>query len=183
MVNFGSTAEKMSPLVKVSLRYGAIAGLIGSALLTGLYYMGRHPFLIPVYMDFRIVLFGVFIFFTLREIRDYYQSGILYFSHGIFASLLFTLCFTAVSTLFVIVFSRIVPEFLADYIRLTEEQLRSLPPEVVESIGKDVYERNLEMLPETNSFDLGLLYTLQSFLISLFISIILSVTLRRQPKL
>lgn len=172
----------MNPLIKVSLRNGVLAGVIGSILLIGLYYMGRHPFLIPVYLDFRIILFGVFIFYTLREIRDYHQGGILYFFQGIFASLLFTICFTAVSTLFLILFSQIVPAFLSDYIELTEKQLESLPTEVIESIGKDVYQRNLEMLSSTNAFDLGLLYSIQSFLISFFVSILLSVTLRRQPK-
>ena len=172
----------MNPLVKVSLRYGVLAGITGSVLLTGLYYMGRHPFLIPVYVDFRIILFGIFIFFTLREIRDYYQQGILYFSQGIFASLLFTISFTLVSTLFIMLFALVVPAFLSDYIHLTEQQLKALPAEVIDSIGKDVFQRNLEMLPATNAYDLGFLYSIQSFLISLFISIILSVTLRRQPQ-
>jgi hypothetical protein len=172
----------MTPLIKVSVRYGVLAGIIGAGLLTALYYLDRHPFLIPVYLDFRIILFGVFIFFTLREIRDYHQNGVLYFSQGIFASLLFTISFTLVAAGFVIVFAELVPAFLADYIRLQSEQIRALPREVIDSIGKDVYERNLAMLPTTNGYDLGQLYSLQSFLISLFISIILSVTLRRQPQ-
>jgi hypothetical protein len=172
----------MKPLVNVSLRYGVLAAVIGAALLIGLYYMDRHPFLIPVYVDFRIILFGVFIFFTLREIRDYYQNGILYFWQGFAASFLFTLTYSLLTSLVVILFISLVPSFLTDYITLSVEQLRSLPVEVVDSIGKEVYERNLAMLPETDAEDLGFLYFLQSFLISLFLSIILSVILRKQPK-
>ena len=173
----------MSPIVKVSLRYGGLAGVIGSALLIGLYYIGRHPFLIPVYIDFRIILFGVFIFFTLREIRDYHQAGILYFWQGVITSFLFTLFYAVISTLALLAFIHVVPEFLSDYVSLSIEQLRSLPPEVIESIGNDVYETNLKLLPETSAADLGLLYLIQSFLISLFLSIILSVILRRHPKI
>lgn len=172
----------MKSIVNVSLRYGALAALIGVALLIGLYYMDRHPFLIPVYIDFRIILFGVFIFFTLREIRDHYQQGILYFWQGFAASFLFTLTYAILSSLVVVLFASLVPSFLADYVALSVEQLRSLPTEVVDSIGKAVYERNIAMLPETDSVDLGFLYFLQSFLISLFLSIILSVILRREPK-
>lgn len=167
---------------KVSLRYGALAGIVGSAFLIGLYYMGRHPFLIPVFIDFRIILFGVFIFFTLREIRDYYQEGILYFWQGIIASLIFTLCYAFISALVLWIFMRAVPEFLTEYISLSVEQVKSLPPEVIERIGKDVYAQNLKMLPNTKAFDLSFLYFTQSLMISLFISIILSVILRRQPK-
>jgi len=172
----------MKTLVKVSLRYGVLAGLIGFALLAGLYYLGRHPFLIPVFMDFRIILFGVFIFFTLREVRDYYQQGILYFWQGIFGSFLFTIAYAVISCLALVGFMSVVPAFLTDYIELTFQQLKSLPPEVIESIGKEVYSHNLETLPATTALDLGKLYFLQSLIISLFLSIILSVILRRQPK-
>ena len=171
----------MKELVKISLRLGALAGFTGSALLLGLYYMGRHPFLIPVFMDFRIILFGVFIFFTLREIRDY-QNGVLYFWQGIFGSFLFTVSYAAISALSLVLYMRAVPAFLTDYINLSIQQLRSLPPDVIQTIGKDVYERNLELLPATSTADLAFLYFSQSFMISLFISIILSVILRRHPK-
>ena len=169
----------MKPILKVSLRYGALAGIVGAALLIGLYYLGRHPFLIPVYIDFRIILFGVFIFFTLREIRDYHQGGILYFWQGLIASFLFTVFYAIISTLALLIFVNAAPSFLSDYINLSIEQLRSLPPEVIGSVGKDVYETNLKLLPETTAVDLALLYLIQCFLISLFLSILLSVTLRR----
>lgn len=172
----------MKELVKVSLKYGVIAGLFGSTLLLALYYMDRHPLLIPVFIDFRLILFGIFIFFTLREIRDYYQSGILYFWQGIFSSFLFTVSFAILSSLIMAVFIWAVPDFLNAYITLSIQQLKSLPSEVIERIGKDVYNRNLELLPATHGFDLAFLYFWQSFMISLFISIILSVILRRQPK-
>lgn len=173
----------MKPVFNVSLRYGLLAGIVGSALLIGLYYIGRHPFLIPVYMDFRIILFGVFIFFTLREIRDYHQGGILYFWQGLIASFLFTVYYAIISTVALLTFMSAVPSFLSDYINLSIEQLRSLPPEVIKSVGKHVYETNLKLLPETDAVDLGLLYLIQCFLISLFLSIILSVTLRKHPKI
>jgi hypothetical protein len=173
----------MNPLIKVSVRYGVLAAVFGCALLCGLYYLGRHPFLIPVYMDFRIILFFVFIFFALREIRDYHQNGILYLWQGIAASFLFTVCYALLSCVTIIVFIHAVPAFLSDYVRLSIQQLERLPPEVIENIGNDVYTRNLKLLPATGASDLALLYLYQSFMISLFISIILSVILRRQPKI
>ena len=172
----------MKAFVSVPIKYGSIAGLLASAILVALYYMDRHPFLIPVFVDYRLILFSVFIFFTLREVRDYYQGGILYFWQGIFASFIFTGTFAILSSLILMIFMWAVPEFLSSYITLSVEQLKLLPPEVIESIGKDVYNRNLELLPATNVADLAFLYFWQSFMISLFISIILSVILRRQPK-
>lgn len=172
----------MKPLINVSVRYGLLAGITGSILVVGLYYLGRHPFLIPVFMDFRIILFGFFIFFALREVRDHYQNGVLYFWQGVMGSFLFTVSYAILSSAVLLAFMGIVPAFLTDYIHLTIEQLKALPQEVIDRIGKDVYDRNLEMLPATDIYDLAFLYFSQSFMISLFISIILSVILRRQPK-
>jgi len=172
----------MNPVVKVPIRYGLLAGVTGWILMVILYYIGRHPFLIPVYMDFRIILFVVFIFFTLREIRDYYQDGVLYFWQGILSSFLFTVCYAVSASFLLFIFMHIEGEFLPDYIRISIETVKALPQDAIDRIGKDVYNRNLELLPGTGIWDLTLLYFFQSFLISLFLSIILSVILRRQPK-
>ncbi|HZB13783.1 MAG TPA: hypothetical protein VE467_12175, partial [Chryseolinea sp.] len=59
-------------LWKVSTRYGAAAGILAFILLLVMYYVGRHPLLTSPFLDFRILLFGIFIFFTLKELRDYY---------------------------------------------------------------------------------------------------------------
>lgn len=172
----------MSPLIKVPVRFGLIAGLLGLVLVITLYYLILHPFVVPIYMDFRIFIFGIFIFFTLKELRDWHYGGILYFWQGLISAFLFTLVFAATASIGLLIFISLVPEFLQTYISLTVEQLKQLPADVVEKIGKDVYDRNLALLPATNAIDLASLYFMQSLLISLFISIILSVILRRQPK-
>lgn len=172
----------MRPLVKVSFRYGVLAGVIGSLLLIGLYYLERHPFLIPVFMDFRFILFGVFMFFTLRELRDYHYNGALYFWQGLVSCFLFTISYAGLASLIVMVFSYAVPQFVSDYISLKVAEMKLLGAEDIERIGREVYERNLASLPHTRAWDLAALYFVQCFLISLFLSIILSVTLRREAK-
>jgi hypothetical protein len=172
----------MKSLVKVPLKYGVIAGVVGAVLVVVLYYINRHPFLIDIYMDFRVILFGVFIFFALKELRDYYQDGILYFWQALIGSFIFVGTFAIISSVAIGVFIAAVPEFVQSYIRLMTDRLKALPPETINQIGKEVYDRNLADLPSTNVFDLASLYFWQSFMIGLFISIILSVILRRQPK-
>lgn len=169
-------------LVRVPVRYGVIGGVIALIQLMAFYYMDKHPFLIPVFFDFRIVLFAVLIFFALKELRTYHFGGLLFFWQGVIASLLFTLVFASVAALLLWLFCSLQPGFVSQYIQLAISQIKTFPPEVVEQIGKDVYERNLNALPATDAFDLVSLYFVQSFGISFFISIILSVVLRQQPK-
>jgi hypothetical protein len=172
----------MRPFFQVPLKYGAIAGVIGAALVITLYYLNRHPFLVPVQFDFRIILLSVFLFFSLKEFRDYYQNGELYFWQGIISSFLLVATFALVASTLISIFSTLVPGFVASYVRLFTEQLNTWKQEDIDRIGKEVFERNLKQLPSTNTFDLAVLYFSQSFGIGLFISIILSVVLRKQPK-
>jgi hypothetical protein len=171
----------MKSLVKVSFRNGAIAGALGAILVIGLYYLERHPFLIPVYLDFRIFLFSVFIIFTLKEIRDS-KDGILYFWEGVIASLIFVSVYGVLASAIIGIFAAVEPSFLGNYISLMLQQLKALPADLVEKMGKQVYQRNVESLPSTNIFDLVSLYFWQSLVIGLFLSIVISVILRRQPK-
>jgi hypothetical protein len=62
------------------------------------------------------------------------------------------------------------------------DYLKTFPKEDIERIGKDVYERNLNDLPETNIRKLVETYFAQGIAIGFFVNIILSVILRRQPK-
>jgi hypothetical protein len=173
--------NRIPVLVRVPMRYGFIGGALGFVLLTILYYIDRHPFLIPVFFDFRVALFGVFMFFILRELRDYYYGGILFFWQGFAACGLFVITFAFLSSLLIWIFAINVPHFVIQYVELATNQIKSFPKETIDQIGQDVYERNLALLPGTTGFDLATLYFVQCFGIALFISIIISVLLRRQP--
>jgi hypothetical protein len=172
----------MNSLLKVTAKYGIIAGVLGTLMVLGLYYKVQHPFLVPVFFDFRIILFAIFIFFALKEFRDFHQQGVLYMWQGLIGSFIFILTFAIVTALGLFIFMKAEPDFLRSYIDLSRAQLQSLPEDIIQRIGKDVYQRNLELLPSTNEFDLATLYFTQCFMIGIFVSIIFSVILRRQPR-
>lgn len=174
------SAEKR--LAYLALRNGWIAGVLAFVLLMTLYYIGRHPFLFPIYFDFRIILLSVFVVMTLKEFRDDYQEGKLYFGQAMMGSFIFTFTFALVASLLVWIFCLIIPEFVTTYIKTATEQLTLIQPEVVEQLGKEEFDRNLNKLPHTLGIDLAMDYFVKTFIISFFISVIISVILRRQPK-
>ena len=170
-----------SPLVKVSLRYGAIAGIICFGFMISIYYMGQHPFLIYPYFDFRIPVFGVLLFFCVKELRDYDKEGSLSFFMGMMSCLIFTFVFAVLASGLIWLFCLVQPEFLSSFISAATEQIKTLPADIVERIGKEQLERNLQALPATHGVDLAIDYFGKSFIMSFFISVIISVILRRQP--
>ncbi len=169
-------------LVFISVRNGLIAGLLGFLLMIVLYYMGRHPFLFSLFFDFRLILFSVFMVFGLKELRDYHQQGLLSFGQAMVSNLLFTILFAVTASGLIWIFMMMDTNFLATYIKVATEQMNAIPTEAIEQVGKVAFERNLFALQGTNRGDLAFDYLIKSFIISFFLSIIISVILRRQPK-
>jgi len=174
--------KKPSPLVSIGVRYGALAGVLAIVLLMAMYYIGRHPLMVSPFVDFRILLFGVFIFFSLREFREDHQQGVLYFWQGMMGSFIMIMVAGTVASLLLLIFCSLESSFIQSYVKAMTEYLKSFPAGDIERIGKEVYARNLEQLPATNAKQIASLYFMQSLMIGLFVSIILSVILRKEPK-
>jgi len=173
---------RQSPLLKISARNGAIAGILSIILGIVLFYIGRHPLLVAPYLDFRIFLFGIFIFFTLKEFRDVHQGGELYFWQGIIGAGIVVFIASTLAAVGLHVFAMVEPDFVSEYVAKTIEYLKTFPEEEVKRIGKELFERNLAELPTTNAISLSGKYFFQGMFIGFFVSVILSVILRKQPK-
>ncbi len=164
----------------ISAKYGFIAAVLSVAFMVSMYYLGRHPLLVSPFLDFRIPLYAIFLFFSLREFRDYHQNGVLYFVQGMAGSTLLVLWAGLAGACGMWIFATAEPGFVTEYIQKTMAYLKSFPEEDIERIGKDVYQRNIELLPATNAMQLASLYLVQSLVIGLFAGIIMSVILRKQ---
>lgn len=172
-----------SPLIKISIRYGAVAGVLALALLIVSFYIGRHPLLIAPFLDFRILLFGIFIFFFGKELRDYEQGGDLYFWQAMFGGMLVVLMASVLSTLGMQVFGALEPKFVTTYIQQTTDYLKAFSPEEIKNtVGKEEYDRNLALLSSTNISQLSITYFVHGMIIGFLETVVLSVILRRQPK-
>jgi len=169
-------------LLVISARYGAAAGILAFVLLAGMYYLGRHPLLISPFLDFRILLFGIFIFFTLKEFRDYEQQGVLYFSQAMIGGLAVVFVSSILTSILLLAFGMWEQDFVSSYIAQVKVYLEGFSKEDIDRIGKDLYERNLSVLPATNIENLAITYFVHGLLIGFFVNIVLSVISRREPK-
>lgn len=169
-------------LIRISSRYGAVGGILAFVLLIIMYYLGRHPLITSPFLDFRVLLFGIFIYFTLKEFRDYEQGGVLYFSQAMIGGFGVVTIMTTLTTLLLFLFGNLEPAFVKDYVTQVVDYLKSFTKEDIDRIGKEIYERNLTDLPATNISNLAITYFAHGLVIGFFVNIILSVILRRQPK-
>ena len=173
---------RIPPLVRIPLMYGVLGGLLSLAFAISFYYLGKHPFWMSPFFDVRVFVIAIFLFFSLREVRDYFYGGVLYFWQGLGGCYIYLASMTAVSTLGLIVFVKYQPDFLNDYKNIGLQQLRNLSPDAIQEIGKPAVDELLKTLPDYTLQEMAQKYAWQTLIIGTFITIIISVISRRQPK-
>ena len=110
------------------------------------------------------------------------QDGVLSFAQAMVCSYLLVFVATLIGSVGLLLFAKIESQFISSYVEGMTAYLKTFPEDDIERIGREVYERNLEGLPATNSVKLMITYFGQGIIIGLFVSIVLSAILRRQPK-
>ena len=174
---------KFNPdLFKVPLKFGAFGGLLLSILLLILFFEGKHPLLIPIIIDFRLLAIPIFVFLATKEFRDYKNGRLLQYWQGMFLGFLCYFAMGIATGIFILLFSAINSEFLSEFIRISMQQLVENKAEFIKSIGAESYEANLAKLPFTTALDLSIDYLLKTIVLGLLFTIIISVFLKRQPK-
>ncbi|MEJ2004258.1 MAG: DUF4199 domain-containing protein [Cyclobacteriaceae bacterium] len=171
------------PIVRVPLKYGFFGGLLAIIVLGFLFYFGsNHPQLFPVFLDFRILLFAVFIFFSIKEFKDYYQAGTLHFWQGMIVGITCYLSISIFVSIAIAVFGSVEEEYVDRYVSEISAVLSENSTAIIEKVGEESFRTQMEALPLTTVYDLAIDYLLKSMFIGLFLTIIISVILRRQPK-
>ena len=117
--------KNWNPLVKVPLKYGAAGAVLAIILLVILYFANRHPLLIPIIYDYRILLFGILIFFSLKEFRDYHNGGVLHFWQAMAAGIMCYMTVAVVAGIFILVLGMVEPNFVDSYVKIALSDLES----------------------------------------------------------
>ena len=169
---------KYPPLVTVPLKYGIFGGFLAAALLFTLYALGRYPF-IPVE---RTILFAIFIFFGLKELRDYRQGGILHFWQGMIGGVICYAAMAMIGAVLLGLWGQFSDAYLNNYIVVMTQQMEASKADLIEQVGQSAYDVQLAKLPSTTISDLAFDYVLKSMFIGIFLTIIISIILRKQPK-
>jgi hypothetical protein len=170
-----------NPIILIPFRYGILAAVISVILFLILYYAGNNPLLIPPFLDFRIILYPIILVFAIRDFKENRNQGILHFWQGMSIGLQAVLISSFFVSVFILIFGTWVePDFVSEYIRLMTEQIKNLDNKVVESVGKEAIDKSLELLPTTNIFDLAIDYFIKSLPYGVFLTIIISLILRKK---
>ena len=176
--------KKIPELVKVPFKFGIYGGILVIILIIILYYLNRHPLLIPIIFDFRMLLLPLFLYLSVKEFRDHKNDNILHFWQGIAGGFVCYSTIGFIASLFIFFFSRTIePGFLAEFIEASHNQLTANREQFLKAIGEEAFQNTLRKLPFTRPIDLALDYFVKTMMIGILFTIIISVILRRSPKI
>ncbi|MEQ8925339.1 MAG: DUF4199 domain-containing protein [Fulvivirga sp.] len=176
----------MKPIYSTPIKYGLIGSVMAMVVIVFLYYTGKHPLLIPIFFDVRVILFALFIFFGIKEFKVQFNEGFLQFWQGMVVGIGIYVIIGLVAGFFVVLFSSIEPQFFADYIEGTIRGLELDKDQIVNqgkiTLTEEQYNAQVQMLKESTPFVLGVDYFIKSTLLGFFITIIIAVILRKSEK-
>ncbi|HLF34737.1 MAG TPA: DUF4199 domain-containing protein [Cyclobacteriaceae bacterium] len=168
-----------NPILWVSLRFGSVAGILSVVLFTILYLGGRHPLLIPAYLDFRLLLFPIFIVFGIRDFREIRNRGILHFWQGFSVGTMIVLTLGFIMAVYIILLGGVFDhEFTSEYIAGTMQKIAETKESIISQVGEAAYNKSLEILPSTTLGDLSFDYFLKGLPLGFMLTIIISLLLR-----
>ncbi|NJN27788.1 MAG: DUF4199 domain-containing protein [Cyclobacteriaceae bacterium] len=165
-------------LLAVSLKYGIIGGMVSVLFFLILYALDQNPLVSVKVLD--IFLLAIFIFFSIKEFRDGYNTRGLHYWQGMSVGVLTYLGIAMVSAFFILLMTTLVdPELTANYITTRIDLLDTNKQSLIETIDSNTYQEAVAGVKGTSGLDLALDDYLKKSIIGLFLTIIIAVVLRK----
>jgi hypothetical protein len=168
-------------MLKVSLKYGISGGVLSVLLFAILYLLDQNPLVNAKKID--IPLFLIFILFSVKEFRDAKDDNRLTIWEGFLCGGMTFLTMALISSLFMLVFLKINDAMVTDYVDNSIEYLNENKERFLEKRDIQSFNEVITNLKSTSIVDLAVDDFLKKSRIGIFLTIIVSVVLRKQPTL
>lgn len=172
--------KTLRPIYAVPLKFGLVGGAMIALLFAGIYFFGKNPLVVYRQFDFGFLLLPLFLFFSIREFRDFGNNGELRFWQGMTVGFLTYMLIAFLSALFVWVFvSAVDGQLLAGYVGDRLRLITTMKEEMIAQMGEAVYERAYSEVQGISVLEVAIDDFLKKIFIGLFLTILISVFLRK----
>ncbi len=168
-------------LIRVPVRYGVIGAVLHMALFLILYFITTmNPLIVSKKLDSGFILLPIFIFFSIKEFKDYKNNRQLRFWQGMTIGFITYLLIAIGSALFTYVMLEFVDaglmqEYIQDRLQMMAESKESF----VEQLGVTVYDKTIIDIRQITAYIIAFDELLKKLLIGMFFTIIISIILRK----
>jgi hypothetical protein len=165
-------------IAAVPLKYGLAGGGFSILLFVILWMLDTNPLATNRIYDF--ILIPLFVFFSVKEYRDYRNGGVLHFWEGMVTGTLTFVCLALVSALFIWLFLEFAhTSLLQDYIDTRMGMIHDNKEVLADKLGEPAVAKTLAELPRTSPLKLGLDDFLKKVFIGMFFTAVIALVLRK----
>lgn len=167
-------------ILKSGLRYGLVGGGIAIAIFLVFYFLKADPIGSIRFFDF--VLIPIFVFFAIKELRDYRLGGRMAYWQGMSVGFVVYGLIALMSALFIYVFlAWVSPETFGTYQQENLKVLTEEPQKWIDEIGKEPYEKAVDDMSRLSVGEVAVDDLLKKLVIGLFLTSFISIFLKRNP--
>ncbi len=172
------TVHKGDPRLRVGVKYGIAGGGLAIVLFLVLWLLKENPLDAGRLFDF--IMLPLFIFFTLKELRDYRQEGKLAYWQGMTAGLFCYTTLALVSAIFIFIFLTYGgTDLLVQHQQQNLAVLTDDPQTWIEQVGQRAYDKALKEIKGLTALDLAMDDFLKKVLIGLFFTGIITLFFKK----
>ncbi len=173
-------AKQPYPLLTVAVKYALVGTALTIVLFFVLLFFDKNPLVTNNWVDF--LLLPIFIFFSIKEYKKYYNQGTLHFWQGMTVGF-FTYCGMAfvVAVFLWGYLSLVSPALVQDYITARTDLIMSSKDNFITQFGEETYRKVLADVQLVRASDIALDDFMKKLLVGLFITSVVSVLMRRLP--
>lgn len=168
------------PIVAVGVKYGLVSGGLAIVLFFVIMLFDENPLIVNKWFDY--FLLAVFVYFGVREFRQYYNGGFLQFWQGISVGFVTyttsALLFVAAIGIYLVTYGQAwVDNYVSDRTAMVEENRDNF----VKELGESTYQRVRREVQATTTTDILLDDFFRKLMAGLFITLIIAMVQRRSP--
>lgn len=173
-------SKRQNPLLTVPVKYALVGGFLTIVLFFILLFFDKNPFVANKWFDF--ILLPIFVFFSVKEYKKYYNGGFLHFWQGMTVGFFTCFIIAVIAAVFIwsylnFVSPELLQEFITDRINLITESKESF----IQQFGEEIYRKTLADMKLLTPADMALDDFLRKVFIGLFITSVVAVVMRRLP--
>ena len=173
---------KNPQIPRLSLRYGAVGGILAMLAFLVFFYLGQQPWrnIISFFLDILIV--GLFVFLPIKDFKTNHNGGELRFYQGMTIGFISYAMLAFIFALFYGIFiNYVVSDFLETFIASAKSDMQLRKELLMQSVEGDkaaFFKQQLKELEEITRIDLISDAFLKKMLFGIFLTPIFAIILR-----
>lgn len=174
--------DRKPMIFKSTYKYALLAGVFMVVIYHLSFWLGVNPQIDLGHLLFDLLLIGLFVFFAAKDFKTYKNGGVLHFWQGMTIGFIIYILGSVVFFGAQIFYYTFDVDAVINYQEAATKFLEERSDLFIEKFGEEAYNVQLAEIGKVTKWDLIKESTYKKLIAGIFITPVISIILRKQPK-